>query len=64
MVTPDPSVFDNLEDEGSASHLTGSYKRLCGESGGSFTLRFLKESVSGIVFDAGVVRFVVADHSV
>ena len=40
--TPDSSVFDYLEDEGLASHLTGSDERLGGEPGGPFTLHFLR----------------------
>ena len=64
LKTPDPSIFDNLEDEGLASHLAGLYERLSGDPGGPFTLYFFTESVDGIVFDAGVVKCVGADHAV
>ena len=40
--TPDPSVFDDLEDEVPASHLTGLDERLGGEPGGPFMLYFLR----------------------
>ena len=53
--TPDPSVFDDLEYEGSASHLTGLDERLGGEPGGPFAILFFTESAGVIVFDAGVV---------
>ena len=62
--TLNPSVFDNLEDEGPASHLTGSDERLGGKLGGPLTPHFFTESVSGVFFDAGVVLFVGANHAV
>ena len=61
---PDPSVFNDLENEVSTSHLTGSYERLDGDVGGPFTLHFLMDFFGGIIFDAGVVQFVGADHAV
>ena len=36
LEAPDPSVFDGLEDEGTAPHLTGSDEKLGGKSGGTF----------------------------
>ena len=40
LETPEPSVFDDLEYEGSASHLTGLDERLGGEPGGPFAILF------------------------
>ena len=64
METPDPRVFRKLEDEGFATHIAGSDEQLGGKPGGPFTLYFFTESVGGIVFDAKVVHFVGANHSV
>ena len=61
---PDPSVFDDLEDEGPAPHLTGSNKQLGGKSGGPFSFHLFPESVGGIIFDAGVVRLDGANNGV
>ena len=64
LKTPDPSVFDDLEDEGPAPHLTGSNKQLGGKSGGPFSFHLFPESVGGIIFDAGVVRLDAANNGV
>ena len=56
--TPDPSVFNDLEDEGPASHFADSDEQLGGEPGGPFAFHIFSESVGGIVFDAGVIRLV------
>ena len=55
--TPDPSISDDLEDEGSAYHLAGSDERMGENPGGPFTLHFFTKSVGGIVFDAGSYDF-------
>ena len=62
--TPEPSVFNNLEDEGSASHFTGSDERLGGKPGGPFLFHIFLGSIGGIVFDAGVLQIVGDDHAV
>ena len=59
LETPDSSAFDYLEDEGSASNLTGSDEQLGGKPGGRFKLHFFTESIIGIVLSAGFVQFVV-----
>ena len=41
----DPSVFDDLEDEVPAPHLTGSDEQLGGKSGGPFLFHIFSESV-------------------
>ena len=38
--TPDPSVFNNLEDKGPASHFSGLDEQLGGDPGGSFSFHF------------------------
>ena len=62
--TPDPSIFNDLEDEGPVSHFAGLDEQLGGEPGGPFMFHIFPESVGGIFFDAGVVRLVGADHAV
>ena len=64
METPVPSVFTDLDDEGPASHFSGSDERLGGDPGGPFSFHIFSESISSIVFDAGVVQLVGADHAV
>ena len=40
--TPDPSVFDDLEDEGPASYFAGLDEQLGGEPGGSFSFHLYR----------------------
>ena len=62
LEAPDPSVFDGLEDEGTAPHLTGSDEQLGGKSGSPFSFHLLLTSVGGIIFDVRDVRLEGANH--
>ena len=62
--TPDQSVFNDLEDEGPASHNSGLDERLGGKPGGPLLFHIFSESVGGMVFDSGVVQLVGNDHVV
>ena len=62
--TPDPSVFNDLEYEVLVSHIAGSNKQLGGNPGGPFTLHIFTDSAGCVIFNTGVVQFVVADHAV
>ena len=62
LEAPDPSVFDDLEDEGPAPHFTGLYERLGGKLGGPLLFHVFSESVGGIIFNDRVVRLEGANH--
>ena len=64
LETPDPSIFNYLEDEVLAYHFTGSDERLGGKAGGLFSFHLIPDFVGGIVFDAGVVQLGGANHGV
>ena len=64
MEALDPSVLEDVQDEGTSATLTGSGELLGSEYGCPLALSFLEKAISGVVGDVRIVRLVVAAHVV
>ena len=60
----DPSVLDNVQDEGMAAKIAGSDELLGSKGGCTLTLSFLAQAISGVVGDVKMVQLVGVAHSV